>query len=227
MTGRWLSLLVAQAVLRLAVRGAVLVLAAAAAIAIAPASVVAVAGLTAAWLAGWPPRRLLAAAAWCAPMAVVWLAGIGLAGRGWPGVAAAPLLAWRGFWRLALAGAVPAAVAVSAPAAIPAGLVIAAAAWRYRIAALAAGAAGLSPAAAVAFDQRQWRHQVRSARARVAAPGSVPVLLRGGLPVGAVIRSVGHRSGPIAVIGPDRMRSHQVLVGTTGTGKTTPHSAYC
>ena len=222
MTGRWLSLLVAQAVLRLAVRGAVLMLAAATAIALAPASAVAVAGLTAAWLAGWPPRRLLVAASWCAPMVAAWLAGIALAGRGWPALAAAPYLAWRGFWQLALTGAVPAAVAVSAPAAIPAGLLIAAAAWRYRIAALADGAAGLSPAAAVAFDQRQWRHQVRSARARVAAPGSVPVLLRGGLlPVGAVIRSVGHRSGPIAVIGPDRLRSHQVLVGTTGTGKTT------
>jgi hypothetical protein len=222
MTRRWLSLLVAQALLRLTVRGAVLVLAAAAAIALAPASVVATAGLTAAWLGGWPPRRLLAAAAWCAPMVAVWLAGIVLAGRGWPALATAPLLAWHGFWRLALTGAMPAAVAVSAPAAIPVGLLLAAAAWRYRIAALAAGAAGLSPAAAVAFDQRQWRHQVRSARARVAAPGSVPILLRGGLlPVGAVIRSVGHRTGPIAAIGPDRMRSHQVLVGTTGTGKTT------
>ena len=29
-----------------------------------------------------------------------------------------------------------------------------------------------------AFDQRQWRHQVRSARALIAAPGSLPLLWR-------------------------------------------------
>ncbi len=41
------------------------------------------------------------------------------------------------------------------------------------------------------------------------------------LVAGAVIRTVGHRAGQLAAIGYERMRSHQVVVGTTGTGKTT------
>src|SRR6266699_170295 len=99
-------------------------------------------------------------------------------------------------------------------------LVAGALAWAYRSGSLAAGAGGLSPGASVAFDRRQWRPQVRTARARIAAPGSVPLTVRGDLVVtGAVIRSVGHRAGPLAAIGYQRMRSHQVVVGTTGTGK--------
>ncbi len=39
--------------------------------------------------------------------------------------------------------------------------------------------------------------------------------------VGGVIRTVGHRAGTVAAIGYQRMRSHQVVIGTTGTGKTT------
>ena len=39
--------------------------------------------------------------------------------------------------------------------------------------------------------------------------------------VGGVIRTVGHRAGSVAAIGYQRMRSHQVVIGTTGTGKTT------
>jgi len=97
--------------------------------------------------------------------------------------------------------------------------------WAYLTSSLAAGVRGLSPASAVAFDQRQWRHQVRSARARIARPGAVPLIMRGDLVLtGAVIRSVGPRAemaGTLAAIGHQRMRSHQVVVGTTGTGKTT------
>ena len=38
---------------------------------------------------------------------------------------------------------------------------------------------------------------------------------------GAVIRTVDHRTGPLAALPYQRMRSHQVVVGATGTGKTT------
>ncbi|HEX6934652.1 MAG TPA: hypothetical protein VF162_21095, partial [Streptosporangiaceae bacterium] len=87
---------------------------------------------------------------------------------------------------------------------------------------LSSGAGGLSPASAVAFDQRQWRNQVRSARARIRVPGSVPLTMRGDLLVaGAVIRAVGNNAGQLAAISYQRMRSHQVVVGTSGTGKTT------
>ncbi len=181
----------------------------------------AVAAYGAAWLGGWLPRRLLAAAAWCAPMLALWLA-LTARDAGWAAAATAPLRAWREFWRLAAAG-LPLRAAVSvAPAAVPAGLIAAALAWAHRSGSVRSGAGGRSPAAAVTFDQRQWRHQARSARARIAAPGAVPLTTRGDLIVaGAVIRTAGHRAGLLAAIGYPRMRSHQIVVGTTGTGKTT------
>ena len=186
-----------------------------------PAAVVAVAAFCTAWLRGWLPRRLLIAAAWCAPMVVIWLVLTGLK-AGWLAAAAAPYDAWRDFWRLTAAGLPLRAAVTVAPVAIPVGLAGGALAWSYRSGSVRSGAGGRSPAAAVAFDQRQWRHQVRAARARIAAPGSVPLTTRGDLIVaGAVIRTAGHRAGRLAAIGYPRMRSHQVVVGTTGTGKTT------
>lgn len=222
MIGRWLSLLAAQAITRLLIRVTCLLIMVAVVAAAAPVSLVAAGAFAAAWLRGWLPRRLFAAAAWCGPMVAVWLAWIARASPGWQSVGAAPYDAWLSFWRLAAAGAGARAAAVIAPAAIPLGLAAGGLAWKYRVGSVGAGAGGLSPAAAVTFDQRQWRHQVRAARARIAAPGSVPLTMRGDLLVaGAVIRTVGHRAGPLAAIGYRRMRSHQVVLGTTGTGKTT------
>ncbi|MEP7026023.1 MAG: hypothetical protein ABJB47_19930, partial [Actinomycetota bacterium] len=94
--------------------------------------------------------------------------------------------------------------------------------WARRIAVMESGSGGRSPGSAAAFDRRQWRHQVRSARARIAAPGSVPLTRTNGAVVaGAVIRAVNHPAVAIASIPYARMRSHQVVVGTSGTGKTT------
>jgi hypothetical protein len=125
-------------------------------------------------------------------------------------------------WHLAAAGSVlPAAVTI-APVAVPLGLLVGALAWSRRILAMQTGTGGLTPRAPAAFDRRQWRHQVRSARARIAAPGAVPLLSRNGAIVaGAVIRAAGHASSPLAAIPYRRLRSHQVVIGTTGTGKTT------
>jgi hypothetical protein len=220
---RWLSLLAAQVIFRAAVRAVLLGLLAAAAIAAAPVSLVAAGAFVAAWSRGWQPRRLLTAAAWCLPMVVVWLAvTAGTAPVPWLGLATAPYHAWLAFWQLARAGAIPRAAAAVAPEAIPLGLIVGSLAWTYRTASLRAGAGGISPAAAAAFDQRQWRHQARAARARIAAPGAVPLTTRRDrLPVGSVIRTVGHQAATVAAIGYQRMRSHQVVVGTTGTGKTT------
>ncbi len=229
MIRRWLSLLAAQAILRLFFGTLALFIATAAVIAAAPVSFVAAGAFIAAWLGGWQPRRLLRAAAWCAPMVAVWLAGTWLAqprGAHRPPallrVLSAPYEAWAAFWRLAAAGdALHAATAV-APVAIPLGLAAGGLIWAYRIGSLRSGAGGISPASAAAFDLRQWQRQARAARARVAAPGSIPLTTRKDLlGVGAVIRSVGHRGGQIAAIGYQRMRSHQVVIGTTGTGKTT------
>ncbi len=222
MIGGWLRLVAAQAVVRALARVLGALTLAAAAVAAAPVSFVAAGALIAAWRQGWLPRRLFAAAAWCGPMVAVWLAWTAHAAPGWQPVAAAPYHAWLAFWHLARAGSPLCAAAVIAPLAIPLGLLTGGLAWAYRSALLRSGAGGLSPAASVAFDQRQWRHQVRSARARIAAPGSAPLTMRGDLlVVGAVIRAVGHRGGPLAAVSYRRMRSHQVVVGTTGTGKTT------
>jgi hypothetical protein len=219
---RWLSLIAVRAALRALVRilrvGAV----AALVIAAAPASVVAALSVALAWLAGWPPGRLYRAALWCAPMLVVWLAATAIASHSVSRAAAAPYLAWLAMWHHGAAGSYPAAAAVIAPAAIPAGLAAGGLAWSYRIRSMRTGTGGLSPDAAVAFDLRQWRHQARSARARIAAPGAVPLTTRNGsLVAGAVIRAVGHPSRPIASLPYSRVRSHQVVIGTTGTGKTT------
>ena len=221
MIGRWLALLAAQAILRGAARLLGWLAVTAIAVAAAPVSVVAAGAAGMAWSRGWLPRRLLVAAAWCGPMVAAWLA-LTVRDSGWQAAALAPYHAWLGFWHFTGRGDLPRAAAVAAPAAVPLGLATGALAWAYRKSSLAAGAGGLSPASAASFDQRQWRHQVRSARARIAAPGAVPLTIRGGLvAAGAVIRSVGHLTGPVAAIGYQRMRSHQVVVGTTGTGKTT------
>jgi hypothetical protein len=177
---------------------------------------------TLAWFLGWPPRQLYRAAGWCLPMLAAWLAAMAAAGERAPHIAAAPYLAWLAMWHQTLAGRWPLAAVTIAPAAIPLGLLAGGLAWSWRIYSLETGSGGLSPSAPAAFDRRQWRHQVRTARARIAAPGSVPLLLPdGSIVAGATIRTVRHRAGPLAVIPYSRLRSHQVVVGTTGTGKTT------
>ncbi len=125
---------------------------AAAAVTIAPVTAVAAGAFAAAYRHGWPARRLLVAAAWCAPMVAVWLAWIALTAPGWEQMLAAPYHAWLDWWRLAGAGELARAVATAAPPAIPLGLVAGALAWKYRTGSLVAGVGGLSPASAVAFD---------------------------------------------------------------------------
>jgi hypothetical protein len=172
-------------------------------IALLPVTLVAIGSVAAAWRGGWPPSRLYRAAAWCLPMLVVFVAGSALTGH-WP--AATGLVSLRG-------------VVLIAPVAIPGGMLAGGWAWQLRLKSMAARAAGRSPAAAVRFDQRQWRHQVRSARARIAGP--VPLLTgRGDIVVGAVIRAIGHPPRHLAVLPADRLRMHQLVIGGTGTGKT-------
>ena len=172
-------------------------------IALLPVTVVALGSVAAAWHNGWPPARLYRAAAWCLPMLLVWLAGSAITGH-WP--AAGDLLTVR-------------AVVLTVPVVIPAGLLAGGWAWQLRRISMAARAGGRSPAAAVSFDLRQWRHQVRSARARIAGP--VPLLTaRGDVIAGAVIRAVGHPYRDLTVLPAARLRMHQLVIGATGTGKT-------
>ena len=148
-------------------------------------------------------------------------AGVG-PGPLWLRVAAAPYRAWLASWQLAVHGHLAAAAVAAAPPAVPLGILAGGLAWQYRLFRMRTGAGGLTPAAPATFDSRLWRRQVRSAKALLAAPGALPLISRNGLVVtGAAIRSVRHRAGRAAAIPYPRLRSHQVVIGSTGTGKTT------
>ena len=207
--------------LRLAVFAAI-------AVAFAPVTLAAAGTAGYAWWAGWPPRRVRAAALWCLPMLAAWLIAVAAwpvrvgAGAVWFRVVAAPYRAWLDMWQLAGHGQLAAAAVAVAPPAIPLGIAVGGLAWAYRLFRMRTGAGGLTPAAPAAFDERQWRHQVRTARALLAAPGSLPLISASGHVVaGATIRSVRHRPVRSAAIPYERLRSHQVVIGSTGTGKTT------
>ncbi|HEY1641052.1 MAG TPA: hypothetical protein VGG35_10220 [Streptosporangiaceae bacterium] len=214
---------------RLTARTAVLLGTAGVLVAAVPVVAIGAAAAGLAWLRGWPPGRLGREAAWQLPMVAVWLAAIALTSQSWERTAAAPYRAWLAMWQLAQAGSYARALVVVAPAAIPLGLLAGAAAWAYRLRSMAAAAGGSSPGAAAAFDRRQWRHQVRTARARIAAPGAVPLTTAAGdVVVGATIRAAGpggdraaSGAGGLARLPYERLRSHQVILGGTGTGKTT------
>jgi hypothetical protein len=228
---QYVALLLLRAVARTLWRLIKAMAAAAVIIAAAPVSLVAAGAAVTAWACGWPPRRLYGAALWCLPMVAVWLAAAALSAPGsagvpsgpaWYRVAGAPYDAWLSMWRLGVSGRVAQAAVMIAPAAVPLGLLAGGLAWAVRTYRMETGTGGLSPGSAISFDRRQWRRQARSARARIAAPGSVPLTYRNGdVVIGGTIRAVRHPAKPIAALPYSRLRSHQVVIGTTGTGKTT------
>jgi hypothetical protein len=185
--------------------------------------------MVAAWLAAvavWP--------AWQAPATrATWVARAAGAdgpaappgtgpGPAWLRLAAAPGRAWLAMWQLAGHGHLAAAAVAAAPPAIPVGILAGGLAWAYRSFRMRTGTGGLTPAAPAVFDARLWRRQVRTAKAMLAAPGALPLISPNGLVVtGATIRSARHRAGRAAAIPYPRLRSHQVVIGSTGTGKTT------
>src|SRR6202044_3393942 len=125
-------------------------------------------------------------------------------------------------WQLAWHGPLVAAAIAAAPPAIPLGIAAGGLGWAYRLLRMRSGAGGLTPAAPGAVDARQGRHQGRAAGALSAAPGSLPLFSRRGHVVaGATIRAVGHRAGRAVALPYERLRAHQVVIGSTGTGKTT------
>jgi hypothetical protein len=203
---------------RRAGRSLAAIAAALAALALLPVTLVAAISVTVAWRHGWPPGWLHRAAAWSLPMLAVWLAATAISRHSLGPALAAPHLAWLDLRRSKYL----AAATLLAPAVIPAGLLAGGWAWSLRQVSMAARAGGRSPAAAARFDQRQWRHQVRAARARIAKPAVVPLLARNGdFIAGAMIRAVGHPARPLARLPASRLSSHQLVIGETGTGKTT------
>jgi hypothetical protein len=186
-----------------------------------PVAVVAGLGMLAAWLRGWPPSRLLRASAGSLVITVVWLAAHAVtagSGRGFAaGLAGDFTAAWHGL----LAGRIGAALVLTAPAAIPAGLAAAGLLWAWRIYAIETGLAGQTATAMVTFDARQWHRAARAAAGRVTVPGTVPLADgRGRVVTGAVIRTVGHRWHPVLALPWQVFGRHQVIIGASGTGKT-------
>src|SRR5260370_1116424 len=183
-----------RAAARAAFRIAGVLAAAALTVVAAPASRVAGGGAAAAWLAGWPPGRLYRAALWCVPMLVVWLAATAIATRSASQVAEAPYLAWLAMWHRGAAGSYPAAAAVIAPPAIPAGLAAGGLCWAYRIRLMETGSGGLAPDSAAGLAPPAWRRP--GARARGRRPVHRDLAGRGRpVAVGAAARAAHHHAG--------------------------------
>jgi len=218
----WLKLTMCLWLLRKLVKLIGWLLLAAVAVAAWPVTLVAAAGYAAAWLRGWPPVRLSRAAAACLlPVTTVWLVAEAIRHPAWQAVALAPVRDWAHGWRHLTALGVTRTFLLVAPAAIPAGLGLAALAWAWRNYAVSAGIGGWLASAPITFDARQWKRQVRTARGQTAAPGSVPLLAKGGrIPVGGTIRTVGHRWHPVFAVPHAACARHMVIVGATGSGKT-------
>jgi hypothetical protein len=154
-------------------------------------------------------------------MTAVYFTGLALRLRSWPAVVLAPIDDWAGAWQLLAAHSILRAGLLVAPVAVPAGLAVAGVWWAWRIYAITTGLAGHTASAPVWFDDRQWRHQVRSARGRAAAPGTVPLLTsRGLVAAGTTIRAIGHRWRPVLAIPASSLTRHSVIIGSSGSGKT-------
>jgi hypothetical protein len=210
----WL-LRVTGRVLRWAVLAAVLAAA-------APVTIVAAVGFAGAWLRGWPPAKLRRAGCWSLPMAGVYLAGRALQVRTWQALALAPVHDWQTAWHQVAAGRAVTAFALTAPVAVPAGLLVAAGLWAWRIYAIDNGLVGKTATAPVVFDARQWRRASQAARGRVAAPGAFPLATASGQVVmGATIPAVGHRWRPVTACRMRRCGAIRWSLARRGAGRRT------
>jgi hypothetical protein len=217
----WLRLTAALWLLRKGFKAFGWLIVAAVAVAAWPLTAVAWIGYLAAWLRGWPPARLWHAAAWALPMTAVYAIGQAIRLHAWQAVALAPVQDYGSAWRLLAAGAILRAGLLVAPVAVPAGLAIGGLLWAWRIYAITTGLAGLTASAPIEFDTRQWRHQVRAARGRTAAPGTVPLLTRGGqVVIGPIIRAIRHPWRPVLTVSARSFARHSVIIGSSGSGKT-------
>jgi len=124
-------------------------------------------------------------------------------------------------WRAFNLGDTLAAFVLCAPVAVPAGLLIASWAWATRIYRIETGLSGKTATAPVIFDARQWQRQARAALGRNTAPGLVPLTdRRGRIVIGGTIRAIGHRWRPVLAVPAQAMARHQVIIGSSGSGKT-------
>jgi hypothetical protein len=191
-------------------------------VALAPVTITAALGYLAAWLRGWPPARLRRAAACCLPMLAAWLIGLAVATPRWPALGWAVPHAWHQAIHDTLTGRLLPAAVLTVPVAVPLGLLAASWLWAGRIYAIETGLSGRTASAPAIFDARQWRRAARSARARAAAPGAVPLTdTAGRIIAGTTIRAIGCKWQPVLAIPFAYLGRHQVIIGSSGSGKTT------
>jgi hypothetical protein len=186
-----------------------------------PVVLAALGTLAAAWLAGLHPARVARAAAWSAPVAVIYLAAAALQERTWRARARQPVTDWRHADLLLIHRDPLPALLLTAPLAIPAGLAIGAGLWAWMSHAYTHGLIGATALAPSKFGDRQWRRAARTARRAARAPGLVPLVTRRGVLAGPVIRVVGRRWSRLLVIPLADFTRHIVIVGASGSGKTT------
>ena len=216
----WLRFTVTLWLLRKGFKAAGWLLLIAVAVALWPVTLVTAAGYTAAWLRGWPPARLRRAATASLALAADYVVAVVVRQHG-ARAALAPVHAWQHGWHQPAVFSVARVFVAVAPAAIPAGLFLAAGLWAWRIYAVTAGIGGRMASAPATFDARQWRRQVRAAQGRTAAPGAVPLLSRGGrIPVGGTIRAVACKWKPVFAVPFTACARHMVIIGSSGSGKT-------
>ncbi len=137
-------------------------------------------------------------------------------------VLAAPFTGWVASWHAFDYGATSTAFVLRRPGRGPGRAVPGVGALGRRIYRMDTGLAGLTATAPVVFDERQWRRQAKAARARSKAPGLSPLTDRQGPDRrrARTIRSVGHAGSPVLAIPWTAMGRHQVIVGSSGSGKT-------
>jgi hypothetical protein len=218
----WLRLTVCLWLLRKAVKGAGWLLVFAVVIAAWPLTLVTATGYVLAWRRGWPGAWLGRTAAWSLALPLAWLTTAAIHAGQLRASALAAVRAWEHGWPYPATWlAATREVALFVPATVPAGLALAAGLWAWRNYAITTGLGGITASAPITFDNRQWKHQVRTAKGLTEAPGAVPLLAKGGkIPVGGTIRTIGHHWDPVFTLPHTACARHMVIVGATGSGKT-------
>jgi hypothetical protein len=206
---------------RRAALASTLLLSAALAVPAWPLVLATLATLAAAWLCGMHPARVLRAAAWSTPVAGVYLEVAAVQDRTWSALAARPVADWHRASLLLIHGHPVPALLLTAPLAVPAGLAAGAGLWAWMSHAYAHGLIGATGLAPSVFEARQWKRAARAARRASRAPGLVPLAGRHGVGVGPVIRVTGRRWARVLAIPAAEFSRHMVIVGASGTGKTT------
>jgi hypothetical protein len=204
-----------------------MIAAAAALAALWPLAIVTAITYSAAWLTGAHPARLLRAATWSAPATAAYAMAAAIQDRPWePGRltwwAGQPYRDWKAATLDLIRGTrIPAAVLAVAPVAVPAGIAIGAGLWAWRSHQATHGLIGATALASVSWDGRQWRRQAATARRDARQPGRVPLATWRGVCVGTVIRVTRARWSRVLTIPLAEFSRHMVIVGATGSGKTT------